>query len=49
VINTARNAVFVLFTVSFLHEDASAVQLGGYVVSLAAFSAYTYLKVNKIA
>jgi len=44
VLNTARNAGFVLFTVFFLGESASALQLIGYSVSLCAFSLYTYYK-----
>ncbi len=47
--NTARNAAFVLFTVTFLHEEASALQLCGYLVSLLSFSLYTYFKVIKLA
>jgi len=44
VINTARNAAFVLFTVFFLHEQASNTQLLGYMLSLCAFSLYLYFK-----
>ena len=44
VINTARNAAFVLFTVTALGESASGLQVVGYLVSLAAFCAYTYVK-----
>ena len=44
VINTARNAAFVLFTVFFLQEQASATQLLGYMLSLCAFSVYLYFK-----
>ena len=46
VINTARNAAFVLFTVMVLGEKASALQVLGYMVSLGAFCVYTYVKVN---
>jgi hypothetical protein len=48
VINTARNAAFVLVTVTLLGEEASLLQMCGYCVSLAAFSAYTYYKVHKM-
>ena len=48
VINTARNAAFVLVTVTLLGEEASATQILGYVISLAAFSAYLYFKINKL-
>ena len=48
VINTARNAAFVLVTVTLIGEEASALQMCGYSVSLAAFSAYTYFKINKM-
>ena len=48
VINTARNAAFVLVTVTLIGEEASTLQCVGYSVSLAAFSAYTYFKVNKM-
>jgi len=44
VINTARNAAFVLFTVSFLQERVSATQLVGYCLSLSAFSVYLFFK-----
>ena len=44
VLNTARNAAFVLFTVTFMQEAASALQLCGYTLSLAAFSVYSWLK-----
>ena len=44
VINTARNAAFVLFTVLVLHEPASSTQLVGYLLSLSAFSVYLYFK-----
>ncbi|KAL1504603.1 hypothetical protein AB1Y20_008387 [Prymnesium parvum] len=44
VMNTARNAAFVLFTVFFLHEQASNTQLLGYMLSLCAFSLYLYFK-----
>ena len=44
VINTARNAAFVLFTVTALGEKASGLQIVGYLVSLAAFCVYLYLK-----
>ena len=44
VINTARNAGFILFTVFFLGEQASAIQLAGYSVSVCAFSLYLYFK-----
>ena len=46
VVNTARNAAFVLFTVTMLGEPATPVQVAGYCVSLAAFCAYTYFKIN---
>ena len=46
VINTARNAAFVLCTVTLMGEEASALQVCGYVVSLCAFSVYTYFKVQ---
>uniref|UniRef100_A0A7S4F811 Sugar phosphate transporter domain-containing protein n=2 Tax=Chrysotila carterae TaxID=13221 RepID=A0A7S4F811_CHRCT len=46
VLNTARNAAFVLFTVTFLHEEASTLQLVGYSMSLLSFAVYTYVKVN---
>jgi drug/metabolite transporter (DMT)-like permease len=46
VINTARNAAFVLFTVMVLGEQASRLQVMGYLVSLAAFCMYMYVKVN---
>ena len=48
VINTARNAAFVLVTVTLIGEEASVIQMCGYSVSLAAFSMYTYYKVNKM-
>ena len=48
VINTARNAAFVLVTVTLIGEEASGLQMCGYSVSLAAFSMYTYYKVNKM-
>ena len=48
VINTARNAAFVLVTVTVLGEEASGLQICGYCVSLAAFSAYTYFKLNRM-
>jgi drug/metabolite transporter (DMT)-like permease len=48
VINTARNAAFVLVTVTLLGEEASPIQTVGYSVSLAAFSMYTYFKVKKM-
>ena len=48
VINTARNAAFVLFTVTLLGEEATGIQLCGYTVSLCAFSAYTYTKIYKL-
>ena len=48
VINTARNAAFVLVTVTLLGEEASFLQVCGYSVSLCAFSAYTYYKVQKM-
>jgi len=48
VLNTARNAAFVLFTVAFLHEEASALQMLGYSMSLTAFSFYTYCKINNM-
>ena len=48
VINTARNAAFVLFTVTLLGEEASRLQVFGYCISLFAFSAYTYFKLNKM-
>ena len=44
VLNTARNAAFVLFSVTFLQEPTTALQLSGYVVSLASFGAYTFYK-----
>ena len=44
VLNTARNAAFVLFSVTFLQEPTTALQLSGYVVSLASFGAYTWYK-----
>ena len=44
VLNTARNAAFVLFTVFFMQEAASPLQLLGYSLSLAAFSVYSWLK-----
>ena len=47
-INTARNAAFVLVTVTLIGEEASALQMCGYSVSLSAFSAYTYYKINKM-
>ena len=46
VINTARNAAFVLVTVTLLGEEASFLQMCGYSVSLCAFSAYTYYKIK---
>mmetsp|Transcript_9150 Transcript_9150/g.29271 ORF Transcript_9150/g.29271 Transcript_9150/m.29271 type:complete len:318 (-) Transcript_9150:113-1066(-) len=46
VLNTARNAGFVLFTVTFLGETASMLQLIGYSISLTAFSVYTYYKLT---
>ena len=46
VLNTARNAAFVLFTVTFMQEAASALQLCGYTLSLAAFSVYSWLKTH---
>ena len=46
VINTARNAAFVLVTVTLIGEEASTLQLCGYSISLMAFSAYTYFKVH---
>lgn len=48
VINTARNAAFVLVTVTLIGEEASGLQVIGYSISLCAFSAYTYFKVNKM-
>jgi len=48
VINTARNAAFVLVTVTLLGEEASTTQVFGYIVSLAAFSAYLYFKIKKL-
>ena len=48
VINTARNAAFVLVTVTLLGEEASGLQVFGYSMSLAAFSAYTYFKLNQM-
>ena len=48
VINTARNAAFVLVTVTLIGEEASGLQIAGYSVSLLAFSAYTYFKVHKM-
>ena len=47
VLNTARNAGFVLFTVTFLGEPATALQLAGYAISLTAFSVYTYYKLQE--
>ena len=47
-INTARNAAFVLVTVTLIGEEASVLQMCGYSVSLAAFSMYTYYKVNQM-
>jgi hypothetical protein len=47
VINTARNAAFVLFTIVVLGEPASRLQIFGYSISVAAFSSYTYFKVHK--
>ena len=46
VLNTARNAAFVVFTVTLLGEEATPLQFCGYLLSLAAFSAYTYLKIK---
>ena len=46
VLNTARNAAFVLFSVTFLQEPTTALQLSGYVVSLASFGAYTFYKAH---
>ena len=46
VINTARNAAFVLFTVVVMGEQASGLQVCGYVISLCAFSVYTYFKIH---
>ena len=48
VINTARNAAFVLFTVAVLGEQASGIQIFGYTISLAAFSCYLYFKVHNL-
>ena len=48
VINTARNAAFVLFTVTLIGEEAFVLQMCGYSISLAAFSAYTYYKTQKM-
>ena len=48
VINTARNAGFVLFTVVVLGEHASTIQVFGYGISVAAFSCYTYFKIHKM-
>jgi len=48
VINTARNAAFVLVTVTLIGEEASALQMCGYSVSLAAFSMYTYYNIHKM-
>ena len=48
VINTARNAAFVLVTVTLLGEEASTMQVLGYLVSLGAFSAYLYFKIYKL-
>ena len=39
---------FVLVTVTMLGEEASALQMLGYVISLCAFSAYLYCKLNKL-
>jgi len=44
VINTARNAAFVLFTVTMLGERASTLQICGYLVSLTAFCVYLHFK-----
>ena len=48
VINTARNAAFVLFTVLVLGEQASAIQVAGYGLSVAAFSCYVYIKTHHL-
>ena len=48
VLNTARNAAFVLFTVTFVGEEASWLQLMGYTISLLAFSVYSYVKFHNL-
>jgi len=48
VINTARNAAFVLYTVLIKGEPATTLQVFGYGVSLTAFSAYLYVKFHKL-
>jgi len=48
VINTARNAAFVLYTVLIKGEPATGIQVVGYSISLAAFSMYMYVKYHKL-
>ena len=48
VINTARNAAFVVCTVTLLGEEATPIQFCGYCLSLCAFSAYTYFRIHNM-
>lgn len=48
VINTARNAAFVLYTIFVKGEPASEIQVIGYIISLCAFSCYLWVKMNKL-
>ena len=48
VINTGRNAAFVLYTVVIMGEPATTIQIFGYSISLAFFSIDLYVQSNKL-
>ena len=47
-LGTARNAGLVVFGAIVLRETVSPLELSGYVVSLAAFTAYNYYRMKEM-